>query len=196
MDFFRLSSLTAYYIPTDGDAQSYIDFIQLLPTFDRPEAFGQHPNADIASLITEARYLFSTLLSMQVQSALTVGESKEDKVLRLTTDIQSKIPFEIDYEQTAKVIGLNKTPMEVVLLQEIERYNALLGRIKVGLRDLRKGIQGLVVMSVDLEEVFNAVYDGRVPLVWLKSEHRLIICLGNIIINCCLKLQLMLQLNR
>ena len=37
----------------------------MLPATDHPEAFGQHPNADIASQITETRTLFETLLSLQ-----------------------------------------------------------------------------------------------------------------------------------
>uniref|UniRef100_A0A1I8MW68 Dynein axonemal heavy chain 2 n=1 Tax=Musca domestica TaxID=7370 RepID=A0A1I8MW68_MUSDO len=165
----RLSSLPNYFIPPDGDVQSYLDQIQQFPTFDRPEAFGQHPNADIASLIGETRLLFETLISMQVQSSASVGESKEQKVLRLAHDIASSTPDELNYEQTAKLIGLKRTPLEVVLLQEMERYNVLLRNIKIHLRDLQMGIKGLVVMSTDLEDIYQAVYEGRVPLVWLKS---------------------------
>lgn len=100
---FRLSSLTTYYIPLDGNVQSYADHISLLPNFDKPEAFGQHPNADIASSIGEARNLFSTLVSMQDGVSSSVGESKEENVERLAKDIQSKVPELIDYEKTAKV---------------------------------------------------------------------------------------------
>ena len=51
----RLSSLTHYYVPKDGPLSSYKDYIEQLPAMDRPEAFGQHPNADIASQIRETR---------------------------------------------------------------------------------------------------------------------------------------------
>ncbi|XP_004521647.2 dynein heavy chain 2, axonemal [Ceratitis capitata] len=166
---FRLSSLINYFIPGDGDLQSYIDQIQQFPNFDKPEAFGQHPNADIASLIGETRLLFETLVSMQVQTTTAVGESMETKVLRLAKDIFASTPDEINYEQTAKLIGLNRTPLEVVLLQEIERYNFLLSRMKIHMRDLQRGIKGLVVMSTELEDIYQSVYEGRVPAVWLKS---------------------------
>lgn len=65
--WYRLSSLSTYYIPRDGSLQSYLDYITLLPNVDRPEAFGQHPNADITSLISEARSMFETLMSLQIQ---------------------------------------------------------------------------------------------------------------------------------
>lgn len=35
---------------------------------------------------------------------------------------------------------------------------------------LQKGIKGLIVMSSDLEEIFQCVYDGRVPGQWLKGN--------------------------
>ncbi|KPU75307.1 uncharacterized protein Dana_GF26949 [Drosophila ananassae] len=171
---FRLSSLPNYFIPDDGDVQTYLDQIQMFPNFDKPEAFGQHSNADIASLIGETRMLFETLLSMQVQTTSSAGsENTETKVSDLAKEILASTPDEINYEQTAKIIGVNRTPLEVVLLQEIERYNKLIGEMCTHLRDLRRGIQGLVVMSSDLEDIFLAVSEGRVPLQWLKAYNSL-----------------------
>lgn len=63
--FFKLSDLPWYYIPRDGSLSAYREFAGMLPSIDHPEAFGQHPNADIASQIQEARILFDTLLSLQ-----------------------------------------------------------------------------------------------------------------------------------
>lgn len=78
---YRLSSLATYYVPRDGTLESYHDCIAVLPTVDRPEAFGQHPNADITCLIMEARSMFETLLSLQVQAvSVEKVEDKEGKV--------------------------------------------------------------------------------------------------------------------
>lgn len=35
---------------------------------------------------------------------------------------------------------------------------------------LQKGIKGLVVMSPDLEEVFQCIYENRVPSQWLNGN--------------------------
>lgn len=51
---------------------------------------------------------------------------------------------------------------------QIERFNALLRIIKSSLIDLEKGIKGLVVMSSDLEETFNCIFDAKVPPLWGK----------------------------
>lgn len=74
--------LDTYFIPKDGTLASYKEYISMLPSMDPPEAFGQHPNADVASQITEARTLFETLLSLQPQITPTRvgGQSREEKV--------------------------------------------------------------------------------------------------------------------
>jgi len=78
--YIRLSILPTYYIPKDGTLHSYKEFISLLPGMDHPEAFGQHPNADITSQIQETRRLFETLLSLQPAVSTGTGESREDIV--------------------------------------------------------------------------------------------------------------------
>ncbi|GLG99035.1 Uncharacterized protein GBIM_05577, partial [Gryllus bimaculatus] len=89
-------------------------------------------------------------------------------VFQLSVDVLEKIPKPIDYDHTDKLIGPIKTPLDVVLLQEITRYNKLLTSMAQSLLDLQKGIQGLVVMSSQLEDIFTCFFDGRVPEEWLK----------------------------
>ena len=64
----------------------------MLPNIDHPEAFGQHPNADITSQIQETRMMFDTLLSLQPQVSLTAGESREDKVCLSLLANKTQIP--------------------------------------------------------------------------------------------------------
>lgn len=115
---YRLSSLMNYYIPRDGDLPSYREYIESLPIVDSPEAFGQHSNAEMASLMGFNRAVCDTLMVLQGQSTIA-EENKEDKVLALSVEILKKIPDEIDYDKTVKNIGVKKSPMEVVLLQEV-----------------------------------------------------------------------------
>ncbi|XP_018342049.1 PREDICTED: dynein heavy chain 2, axonemal [Trachymyrmex septentrionalis] len=167
---YRLSSLPTYYVPRDGSLESYRDFIAILPNIDRPEAFGQHPNADITCLIMETRNMFQTLMSLQIQTvSIEMDEVKEKKVMQLASDVLSKIPKTIDYETTKRLIEPHKTLLDVVLLQEIERYNALLIKICDSLKELQSGIKGLVLMSRELEEIFTCIYNGKVPSLWLTT---------------------------
>uniref|UniRef100_A0A8C1Q525 Dynein, axonemal, heavy chain 2 n=1 Tax=Cyprinus carpio TaxID=7962 RepID=A0A8C1Q525_CYPCA len=164
--FFKVSSLVHYYVPRDGPQSSYLDFIGQLPALEHPELFGQHPNADIASQITEARTLFHTLLSLQPQ--VTSTDTTSPGVLEFSADVLQKIPAEIDYEGTRKLLKDDLSPLNVVLLQEIQRYNALLHTIRSVCESLEKGIKGLVVMSSSLEEIFHNIHDARVPPLWEK----------------------------
>lgn len=47
-------------------------------------------------------------------------------------------------------------------LQEVERYNALLAAVRRSCAELQKGIKGLVVMSADLDAIFDALYNAKV----------------------------------
>ena len=51
------------------------------------------------------------------------------------------------------------------------RYNRLLSVVRSTLVNLGKAIQGLVVMSVELEEVFNSMLVGKVPSVWAAKSY-------------------------
>ncbi|KAK2862756.1 hypothetical protein Q5P01_002289 [Channa striata] len=171
--FFKLSSSSSYYIPRDGPKSSYKEYISMLPATEHPEVFGQHPNADIASQIAETRMLFDTLVSLQPQlsspTAAGGSPSGENKVLELLADVCAKIPPLVDYESARSLLQENPSPLNVVLLQEIQRYNSLLDTILSSLVELEKGIKGLVVMSPNLEETFNCIYDARVPPLWEKA---------------------------
>lgn len=39
--------------------------------------------------------------------------------MNLANDVLSKIPADIDYERTYKLVGPSKQPLDVILLQEV-----------------------------------------------------------------------------
>ncbi|KAI5751908.1 hypothetical protein M8J77_011995 [Diaphorina citri] len=166
---YKLSSLPYYYIPEDGTLESYIDNIQGLPNVDHSHAFGQHPNADITSLITESNNFFKALISLETDTSDTKGESKEEQVSALASGILGRLPDPIDYDTTDKNLGKDKTPLDIVLLQEIQRYNVLLTRIRSSLENLGKALLGQMIMSPPLEAIFQCIHEGNIPADWLRA---------------------------
>jgi hypothetical protein len=51
------------------------------------------------------------------------------------------------------------------------RFNKLLKTVHSSLINVDKAIDGFVVMSQELEVVFNSLYDNRVPDVWHKVSY-------------------------
>ncbi|CAF1355620.1 unnamed protein product [Rotaria magnacalcarata] len=172
--YYKLSSLAYYYMPRDGTFKLYKDFINAMPTTDHPEAFGQHPNADIASQIQESKTLFDTLLTVLPQNtSATVEKEVENEVAKATSEMLKLMPHEINIEAVKKYMLIDTSPLSIVLLHETERYNTLLSNITITLNDLLKSIEGFVVMTVELDELFKCIYEGRLPYAWQQTYRSL-----------------------
>lgn len=59
----------------------------------------------------------------------------------------------------------------VFLGQELERYNQLLTVMKNSLTELRAAIKGTVVMSQELDNMFQAILNNKVPNNWASVAY-------------------------
>lgn len=57
-------------------------------------------------------------------------------------------------------------PTQVVLLQELERFNILLDIIVQSLTDLKRALIGEIGMSQALDDLANCMFKGFVPPQW------------------------------
>ncbi|XP_046962283.1 dynein axonemal heavy chain 2 [Vanessa cardui] len=169
--FYRLSSIPSYHIPRDGSLESYRDFLDLLPAAERAESVGQHASADVATLAQDARIMCLTLFALASTGGGGGGGGEDQKVDELAAEMLSKLPNRIDVETTERMMGPEIVmPMCVSLLQEIGYYNVLIGNIVAGLQELRRAIEGLVIMSEILETMYSCIFEGRVPGFWQKGR--------------------------
>ena len=164
---FKLSPLASYVIPEDGPLSSYREVCAGLPQIDKPEAFGQHPNADIASQIVMGTEMLGTIVSLQPRNTDAGGTPPEELVYEIADNLLNLIPEPVD--PMAKAGPSDGSALHVVLVQEMQRYCALLGTIRKLLINVKKGIKGLVVMSADLDAVFQKLLVGAVPPAWLSA---------------------------
>ncbi|KAJ4457120.1 putative Dynein-1-beta heavy chain; flagellar inner arm I1 complex [Paratrimastix pyriformis] len=170
-DHYPLSALPTYFIPDDGPRQGYLTYINSLPTEDleRPELFGQHPNAEIASQVQYTGVLLDTIIDLQPRLGAAAGAAGAGASLtQMASDLLERIPEQIGQSSAPGEIT-EDDPLNTVLQHETERYMKILGAVRRSLGDLIKALAGQVVMSGELEEVAAALTGGRVPALWLKG---------------------------
>lgn len=171
-DGYRFSPTGLYFAPPEGSYQSYIDYVRGLPLIPLPEVFGLHENADITKDNQETQQLFDSILLTLPRQTGGKGKSPAEVIQELASDILSKTPEPYNMEKViAKYPVLYQESMNTVLRQELIRYNRLINVVRATLANLRKAIKGLVVMSSELEEVFNSMLVGKVPAAWAAKSY-------------------------
>eukprot|EP01035_Chromulina_nebulosa_P016877 gene16877-22365_t len=147
---------------------SYIDYIDSLPLHAEPEVFGMHDNANITCAITEADNMFNIILSLQPRGVSSGGGiSREDQIIEMAKSMASQLiePFDIEHVSMIYPTDYHES-MNTVLVQELQRYNRLLQVMHSSLVSLQRALKGLVVLSSELEDMSNAIFDQKVPSIW------------------------------
>jgi len=171
-DDYKFSSSGKYSAPPEGDHQSFLDYVATLDAIPHPEIFGMHANADISKDQKETNELFSSILLTLPRSASGVGKSPNETVDELCESILGSVPEMFDVEGVGKKYPvLYEESMNTVLAQECVRFNRLVKVVRTTLANIKKAIVGLVVMSEELESIFNAMLNGQIPGMWAKSSY-------------------------
>jgi dynein heavy chain len=64
------------------------------------------------------------------------------------------------------------------------RYNRLISVVRGSLVNVGKAIRGEVPLSVELEQVYNSIYNNMVPDVWAKRAYPSLKPLASWILDC------------
>ncbi|XP_069761611.1 dynein axonemal heavy chain 3 isoform X2 [Narcine bancroftii] len=180
-DRYYLVPGDTYFVPLHGSYQLYINYLRNLPAVAHPEVFGLHENADITKDNQETNQLFDgVLLTLPRQSG--GGAKSSQEVEDLAADILSKLPYDFDLETVmVKYPVVYKESMNTVLRQELIRFNRLTKVVRSSLVNICKAIKGLVVMSSELENVFDCMLVGKVPNMWAAKSYPSLKPLGSYI---------------
>ena len=168
-----------YSIPDGFEISAHRDFIEALPSVDSPVIFGLHPNADLTYRQLEASMLLATIQETQPKEGSAAGEGKSrDEIVReKAVELLAKMPPDFDEEvfrlQITKLKGPPGTtdkgfqaPLNIFLFQELQRMQRVIQIVRTNLTSLVMAIDGTVVMTPELMEDLNMIYDARIPRSW------------------------------
>ncbi|KAM8836943.1 LOW QUALITY PROTEIN: dynein axonemal heavy chain 9 [Spinachia spinachia] len=161
-------------LPGNMDYNSYHQYIdQSLPAESPPPLYGLHPNAEIGFLTQTSEQLFCTVLEMQHRDG-RVGEggnpTREERVRAVLEDMLEKLPEEFNMAEMQEKAE-ERTPYQVVSLQECKHMNLLTQEIRRSLCKLSLGLKGELTMTSDMESLQNAIFLNIVPFNWTKRAY-------------------------
>nr|XP_061803884.1 dynein axonemal heavy chain 10-like [Nerophis lumbriciformis] len=181
--FFKNNDVD-YKVPPNGPKTVYIDEIESLPLANTPEVMGLHSNAEIGYYTQAAKDMWLHLIDLQPQTGESGGSiSRDEYITQVAQDIQNKLPAIFDLDVIRKQFGTEISPTSVVLLQELERFNKLVVRMKRSLAELQRALAGEVGMSSELDEVARALFNGQIPSIWKMLAPDTLKSLGNWMIH-------------
>uniref|UniRef100_A0A8D3CSS9 AAA+ ATPase domain-containing protein n=1 Tax=Scophthalmus maximus TaxID=52904 RepID=A0A8D3CSS9_SCOMX len=171
-DCYHVCEGDLYYVPVHGPYETYVDYIRGLPIGADPCVFGLHSNADITKDNQETNLLLNGVLSTLPRQTGGGAKSPQEVVDELAEDILSKLPADFDVQMVIELYPVvYEESMNTVLRQEIIRFNRLTQVVRVSLVNIQKALKGQIVMSSELESVFNSMLLGKVPAVWAAKSY-------------------------
>merc|ERR1711998_323541 len=169
-----------YELPEWGPVENYVKMVESLPLTNAPSVFGLHPNAEIGYYTDMGKAMWMNLINLQPKTASGgTGMNRDDFIAGIASDIETKVPListdvgMFDLLRTRQQLldrngGGAPTPCQVVLLQEIERWNKLAIKMAVTLNNLQKALIGEIGMSDELDSLGDDLYNAFLPSPWRK----------------------------
>jgi dynein heavy chain len=171
-----------YKIPEGLDINTYRNAIDTIPAVDSPNIFGLHTNADLTYRLKDSSEMLTTIMETQPKDTGSgSGKSVDEIVKELALDLLTKMPpdfvEEVFRAQISKLKGPPKVedaraaqgfgaPLNIFLFQELQRLQNIISIVRSNLHNVASAIDGTVVMTTDLLEDLNSIFDSRVPRRW------------------------------
>ena len=170
----RIPGNFTYKTPNFIDMEEYMNFIQKIPEVDSPEVLGLHPNADLTFRFKEVTQLLDTIIETQPKQsgAAAGGQTREDVVFGKCQELIGTMPvdyLEDEYEERIAHLGGFDVPLNIFLYQEVQRQQMVIEKVRQTLEIAMQAIRGEVVVTAEIMDSINAIFDARVPKSWLYS---------------------------
>ncbi|CAD8044294.1 unnamed protein product [Paramecium primaurelia] len=162
-----------YQIPQQMKLKAYMEYISQLPIFDPPQLFGLHQNAEIYSSILETENLSQVILQLLPRTQSDSNQTHPDQIVyNKSQEILKNLPEQLDSNLAKqKFQQILENPLNAIIHQEITKYNKLLTKISESLIILIQGLDGLINISDQSIDIYNAIFDNRIPEQWLTYSY-------------------------
>jgi len=179
--FNQLITEFNYHIPDAQEHPRFMEYINKMPANDGPAIFGLHPNADLSFRLLESIAMINVLLdTMPKDSGGGGGMSREDIVKeKIEKELLPMLPVDfimIDVVEKLKNLrgpkGLGESgkfdliPLNIFLYQELQRFQSVLTIVRRTMVDMIDAIDGSIIMTPEIVDSINMVFDFRVPRKW------------------------------
>lgn len=104
------------------------------------------------------------------------GKGSDEVVGELAAELEASLPPLLEREEALaglfdRTAAGQLNSLSVVLGQEMDRFNRLSRTMATSLRELQKALKGLVVMSGELEAMYNSMLINQVPEMWARYAY-------------------------
>ena len=192
---YQAQGLPGFKPPSGAlSSHDHLVHIKSLPSDEPPDLFGLHSNANISKSLREMLSMCGQLRRMGevegVQASPEAGaegtgamsptlmepsgaQNDEARVAATCKELLSRLPSRpVDLALVRARYPMSREySMNSVLVQELERYNALVKLVTTSLASLLKTLSGEQLASAATEQLFGPVLLGDVPERWLKVSY-------------------------
>lgn len=153
-----------------------------MPTIADPEAFGLHANSAIVRDAQATQRLFESFASVTESSGGAGADAAPISLTEIASGVLARLPndFDVETASTRYPVAYGEC-MNAVLVQEMERFNALSHAIRESLLDLMRAANGTIAMTPALEAVAMSLSAGKCPAVWACLSYPSVKSLGGYI---------------
>jgi dynein heavy chain len=145
----------------------YVKYIEDKFPPEQPQMYGLHPNAEIGFLTAQGAAIWNTIREIAGGSGGSGSGDGLAAAQSFITGYMEQLPKNLDMLEIRS--GLKEedmTPYVMVSLQESERMNILLNKMRYSMIELELGISGALNITENMEELSVNLQVGRVNAGW------------------------------
>jgi dynein heavy chain len=144
----------------------YVKYIEERFPLEQPQMYGLHPNAEIGFLTNQGISIFGTIREIQGGGG-GGGSGDISASSAVITNYMGQLPTNLDMlEIRSRLKDEDYTPYVIVCLQESDRMNLLLSKLRGSMTELELGISGALNVTENMEQLSTDLQMNKVNGKW------------------------------